>query len=73
MCSFPGESIGLKFIPSQSELFRIFPKSVSEPMPNQPDKRFSSRLMKHGQKSIRPNSNESEPIRNQVFNLDQSE
>ena len=30
--SIPGESIGLKFIPSQSELFRFIPISVSEPM-----------------------------------------
>ena len=36
--NFPGESIGLKFIPSQSELFRFIPISVSGPMriiPNQ--------------------------------------
>ena len=52
----PGESIGLKFIPSQSELFLFIPISVSEPMriiPNQSEKRFVSRLMKNGQKSIR--------------------
>ena len=52
----PGESIGLKFIPSQSELFRLFPIYVSEPMriiPNQFEKRFVSRLMEDGQKSIR--------------------
>ena len=52
----PGESIGLKFIPSQSELFRFIPIFVSEPMriiPNQSEKRFVSRLMKNGQKSIR--------------------
>ena len=30
--SDPGESIGLKFISSQSELFRFIPISVSEPM-----------------------------------------
>ena len=54
----PSESIGLKFIPSQSELFRFIPISVSEPMriiPNQSEKRFVSRLMKNGQKSIRLN------------------
>ena len=54
----PGESIGLKFIPSQSELFRFILISVSEPMriiPNQSEKRFVSRLMKNGQKSIRLN------------------
>ena len=53
---YPGEDIGLKFIPSQSELFRFIPISVSEPMriiPNQSEKRLLSRLMKNGQKSIR--------------------
>ena len=52
----PGESIGLKFIPSQSELFRFIPISVSESMriiPNKSEKRVVSRLMKNGQKSIR--------------------
>ena len=56
--TFPGESIGLKFIPSKSELFRAIPESVSEPfrvIPNQSEKRFVSRLMKNGQKSIRLN------------------
>ena len=46
---FPDENIGLKFIPSQSELFRYIPISVSEPMliiPNHSEKRFVSRLMK---------------------------
>ena len=55
---YPGESIGLKFIPIQSELFRFIPVSVSEPMriiPNQSEKRFISRLMENGQKSIRLN------------------
>ena len=55
---FPGESIGLKFIPRQSELFRFIPIFVSEPMriiPNQSEKRFVSRLMKNGQKWIRLN------------------
>ena len=54
----PGESIGLKFIPSQSELFRFIPKSVSEPVRiilNQSEKCFVSRFMKIGQKSIRMN------------------
>ena len=54
----PGESIRLKFIPSQSELFRFIPIFVSEPMriiPNQSEKRFVSSLMKNGQKSIRLN------------------
>ena len=55
----PGESIGLKFIPSQSELFLFIPISVSEPMriiPNQSEKLFVSCLMKNSQKSIRLNS-----------------
>ena len=59
----PGDSIGLKFIPSQSELFRLIPISVSEPMriiPNQFEKRFVSRLMRNGQRSIRMNSINSE-------------
>ena len=53
--SNPGESIGLKFIPSQLELFRFIPISVSEPMriiPNQSEKCFISCLMKNGQISI---------------------
>ena len=73
-----------EFIPSQLQLFRFIPISVSEPMriiPNQSEKRFVSHLMKNDQKSIRfnpinfrdINPNESEPIRNQVFNPDQSE
>ena len=52
----PGESIGLKFIPSQSELFRFIPIYVSKLMgiiPNQSEKRFVSRLIKNDQKSIR--------------------
>ena len=52
------EIIGLKSIPSQSELFRFILISVSKPMwiiPNQSEKRFVSHLMKNGQKSIRPN------------------
>ena len=56
---YPSESIGLKFIPSQSELFRFIPISVSEPMriiPNQSEKRFLSLLMKNSKHSIRPNS-----------------
>ena len=56
--SYPGESIGLKFIPSQSELFRFLPIPVSEPMriiPNRSEKRFVLHLMKNGQKSIRLN------------------
>ena len=59
----PGESIGLKFNPSQSELFRFNPISVSEPMriiPSQYDKPSVSRLMKNGQKSIRLNPTNSE-------------
>ena len=59
----PGESIGLKFIPSQSELYRFIPISVSEPMriiPNQSEKSFVSRLMKNGKKSIRLNPINSE-------------
>ena len=60
----PGESIGLKFIPSQSELFRFIPISVSDPMriiPNQSEKRFVYRLMNNGQKTIRLNPINSEP------------
>ena len=59
----PSESIGLKFIPSQSELFRFISISVSEPMriiPNQSEKLFVSRFMKNGQKSIRLNPINSE-------------
>ena len=54
----PGESIGYKFIPSKSELFRFISISVSEPMQiisNQSEKCFVSRSMKNGQKSIRLN------------------
>ena len=61
--SVPCESIRLKFILSQSELFRFIPISVSEPMrmnPNQSEKRFVSCLMKNGQKSIRLNPINSE-------------
>ena len=47
----PGESIGLKFIPSKSDLFGAIPESISK----QSDKHFVSRLMKNGQKSIRIN------------------
>ena len=43
---YSSESIVLKFIPSQSELFRFIPISVSE-------KHFVSRLMKNGKKLIR--------------------
>ena len=56
--NIPGKSIGQEFIPSQSELFQFIPISVSEPMriiPNQSEKRFVTRLMKNGKKSIRPN------------------
>ena len=51
----PGESIELKLIPSESDLFRAIPESVSKPfrvIPNQFEKRFVSRLMKNDQKSI---------------------
>ena len=44
---YPGENIGLKFIPSQSELFRFIPISVSEPMriiPNQSEIKFSIQI-----------------------------
>ena len=54
--SLAGEGIGSKFIPSQSELFRFIPISVSEPMriiPNHSEKRFVTRLKKNGKK-IRP-------------------
>ena len=56
--NIPGESIGLKFISSQLELFRFIPIYLSEPMriiPNEYEKRFVSRFMKNGQKSIRLN------------------
>ena len=58
MKDIPGESIGLKFIPSQSELFWIILISVSERMriiPKQSEKRFLFRLIKNCQKSIRTN------------------
>ena len=65
-----------------SELIRTIP--IHSDIPNESEKCFISRLMKIGQKpirlnpinfetSIRMNPNESEPIRNQVFNLVQSE
>ena len=63
--SFPGESIGLKFISSQSELFRFIPISVFKPMriiPNQYEKRFVFCLMKNDQKSIRLNPINSETL-----------
>ena len=59
----PGERNGLKFIPSQSELFRFIPMSVSEPMRiilNQSEKRFVSRLIKNDLKPIRFNPINSE-------------
>ena len=55
--------IGLKFIPSESKLFRFIPIYVSEPMRiilNQSQKRFVSCLMENGQKSIRLNPINSE-------------
>ena len=55
---FKLKKIFLKFIPSQSELFRFIPISVSEPMriiPSQSKKCFVSRFMKKGEKSIRLN------------------
>ena len=54
----PGENIGFKFIPSESELFRDIPESVSEPfrvITNQSKKRFVSRVMKNSWKSNRLN------------------
>ena len=51
--NLPGESIRLKFIPSESELFRAILESVSEPFRviwNQSEKCFASRLMKNAQK-----------------------
>ena len=54
----PGESIELKLIPSELELFRAISEFVYEPfrvIPNQSEKRFVSHLMKNGQKSIRLN------------------
>ena len=53
--SYPGERIGLKFIPSESELFRAIPKSVSEPfrvIRNKSEKRFVSHIMKNDYISI---------------------
>ena len=75
--NYPCESIGLKFIPRRTEIFRFIPISVSEPMrilPNQSEKRFIPCLIKNGLISIllnpiksetssRMNRNESEPIR----------
>ena len=61
--NIPGESIKQEFIPRQSELFRFIPISVSKPMriiPNQSEKRFVTRLMKNGKKSIRPHPINSE-------------
>ena len=55
---YPAKSIGLKFILSQSELFRFIPISVSEPMriiPNQSEKRFVPCLKRNDKKSIIPN------------------
>ena len=63
MLLYPGGSIGLKFIPSQSELSRFIPISVSNPMwiiPNQSEECLVSRLMKKGPKSIQLNPINSE-------------
>ena len=49
---YPSESIGLKLIPSELELFRAVRESISEPfqvITNQPEKRFVSRVIKNGQ------------------------
>ena len=46
-----GDSFGLEYIPSESELFRATQKCVSGSfgiIPNQSEKRFVSRLMKKG-------------------------
>ena len=72
-----GESIGLEFILSQSELFRFIPISVSEPMriiPNQSD--LIPLIPRRQSEWIRTNpkpSFQSESIRvrihpNQIFN-----
>ena len=50
----PGESMGLKLIPSESWLFRADPTSVSKPI----RKQFVSRLMKMGRTSFRTNPNQ---------------
>ena len=53
-----GESIGFKFIPNESELFRAIPEFIFKPLrvfPNQSENPFLSFLMKNSQKSIRLN------------------
>ena len=62
--NFPDESIGLKFIPGESELIIATPESVSEPfrvIPNQSEKCFVSHSIENGKKSIRHNEIQSEP------------
>ena len=57
--NYPGESIGFKFLKSESELLGAISETVSEPfrvIPTQSEKIFISRLMKNGQKSIQFNS-----------------
>ena len=54
---FPGKSIGLKFIPTESELFRAIPESVSEPFRKIPNQ---------SEASIRLIPNESKPIRTKL-------
>ena len=67
---YPGESIGLKFIPSQSEQFRFIPISVSESMriiPNQSD--LIRLIPKHQSEWTRTNPNpsfQSRSIRAQI-------
>ena len=58
--TYPGESIGLKFIPIQSELFRFIPTSASEPVRIIPKKRLVSHLMKNGKETILLNPIQSE-------------
>ena len=54
----PEEIIGSEFNPSESELFRAIPKSISETfgiIKNQSQERLVSRLMNKAQKPIRLN------------------
>ena len=70
----PGENFGLQVNPCESELFRVIRKSVSEPfgiIPSQPKKRFVSRIMWKGQKSIRLDPIDSTSI--QGINWNESE
>ena len=68
LCRFAGESTGLKFILSESDLFRVIPESVSElfrVIPNQSEKRFPvwwKMIKNHSYSILLINPNSSEPI-----------